>query len=65
MADDVEAARQLNRNEDHELRRLHGLQKLGVVAGRLAVRYDELRSRDRRDKVRAPADDTVAAVTRR
>jgi hypothetical protein len=65
MADIVEASRQLSRAEDHELRRLDGLQRLGVVAGRLAARFDELRSRDRREKIRPPADDTVAAPSRR
>jgi len=65
MADIVGDNRQLTGNEDQELRRLHSLQRLGVVAGRLAARYDELRRRDRRDKVRAPIDDTVAAPARR
>lgn len=49
----------LSSDEDHELRRLHLLRRFGAVAGRLAWRYDELRSRDRRRLVREPVDEAV------
>ena len=44
----------LTPEEDWELRRLHFLNKFGAVAGRLKVRYAELRARDRRASVRDP-----------
>ena len=46
----------LSRDEDTELRRLDMLRRFGNVAGSIAGRYAELRRRDRRSRVRAPAE---------
>ena len=46
----------LSPQEDAELRRLHFFRRFGVVATRVARRYDELRHRDRRQTIREPED---------
>ena len=46
----------LTPDEDAELRRLHFLGRFGVIATRVARRYDELRHRDRRNTIREPED---------
>lgn len=50
----------LTRDEDAELRRLHFFRRFGVVANRVARRYDELRGRDRRGEVREPDEASIA-----
>jgi hypothetical protein len=44
----------LTRDEDLELRRLAVLRRFGAIAGTPSERYDELRARDRRARVREP-----------
>jgi hypothetical protein len=51
--------------EDAELRRLHKLRGFGMVAGSISSRYEALRGRDRRKKVREPSDATLAVPTER
>ncbi|HTR70929.1 MAG TPA: hypothetical protein VMH41_11970 [Mycobacteriales bacterium] len=52
-------------DEDAELRRLHKLRGFGMVAGSVSSRYDALRRRDRREKVREPAEHSVASPLER
>ena len=54
----------LTPEEDAELRRLNFFQRFGVVAGRFARRYDDLRGRDRRDSVREPDEPPLSIVHR-
>jgi hypothetical protein len=50
----------LESDEDAELRRLHMLRGFGMVAGTVTSRYDALRGRDRRHKVREPDESKLA-----
>jgi hypothetical protein len=52
---------QLGPEEDSELRRLHVLKGFGVVAGSVTSRYEALRRRDRRRRVRAPEEASIAS----
>ena len=51
-------SKRLSAEEDAVLRRLHALADLGVLSGPAAQMYEDLRSRDRRTKVR-PVTDVV------
>jgi hypothetical protein len=50
----------LHPEEDAELRRLHMLRAFGAVAGTVSSRYEALRGRDRRLKVREPSETSLA-----
>jgi hypothetical protein len=56
----MNAADQLEPDEDAELRRLHSLRGFGMVAGTVTSRYETLRVRDRRKSVRDPDEQSVA-----
>jgi hypothetical protein len=49
----------LSPDEDAELRLLHSLRGFGAVARSVGARYESLRSRDRRNKIREPDDTSV------
>jgi len=48
--------------EDAELRRLHFFKRFGVVAGKFARRYDDLRGRDRRLNIREPDEAPLTVI---
>jgi hypothetical protein len=55
----------LTPDEDAELRVLHSLRSFGAVARSIGSRYELLRNRDRRKKIREPDESTVVQPVRK